>query len=235
MDRAATLGAEYKRHFTGLLDIRPGHTVIDVGCGPGTDLAAMAGTATVIGVDRDAGMLAEARRRSADHPRVRICAGDAHALPLPAASADRVRTDRVLQHVADPAAALAEFRRVLRPGGLLGMAEPDWDTLTVADDDVETSRAFARFTAGQVRNPTLGRQLPRLAARAGFAVRTLQARPIVFRDAGVADEILGLTRNTTRGIDAGRLHPDAALPWLERLHDGVFLAAFTLYLVIMTA
>ena len=69
----------------------------------------------------------------AGRPNVELGAGDVHALPLADGSMDRAKVDRVLQHVQNPAKALAEARRVLRPGGLLCMAEPDWDTLVVAD------------------------------------------------------------------------------------------------------
>jgi ubiquinone/menaquinone biosynthesis C-methylase UbiE len=252
-DAAGTdAGAGYKRRLLRALDVRAGDTVVDIGCGPGTDLAALvaatgagkpaesspaesspaesrpAAGGLVIGVDRDPAMLAEAARRV---PAARVRLGDAHALPLAAGSADRARTDRVLQHVADPSAAVAEARRVLRPGGVLGMAEPDWDTLAVADDDVETSRGFARFTAGRVRNATLGRQLVRLAGRAGFAIRSVEAVPIVFRDFATADRILGLTRNCGRAVEAAQLREDVAAAWLARLAEPPFLASVTLYLV----
>lgn len=235
MDAAASVAVDvagdYKRRLLTALDVRAGHTVLDIGCGPGTDLRALVATgADVIGVDRDPAMLAEARRRV---PGADLRAGDADTLPLAARSVDRARTDRVLQHVADPAAVIGEAFRVLRPGGLLGMAEPDWDTLTVAADDVETSRGFARFTASRVRNSTIGRQLPRLAVRAGFEVRSVEAVPVVFRDFATADQILGLTRNCARAVEAAQLRDEVATAWLAGLTDprDPFLAAFTCYLV----
>src|SRR3954451_8878047 len=115
-------GRDYKRDLLAALDLHPGQAVLDAGCGPGTDLAAMAAlvteTGTVIGVDVDESMVAEARRRTAGTRGVEVRHGDAHRLPLDAASVDRVRADRMVQHVADPAVVFAEFRRVLRPGGL---------------------------------------------------------------------------------------------------------------------
>jgi ubiquinone/menaquinone biosynthesis C-methylase UbiE len=232
MDLAAAtpIGLDYKRRSIGALDVRPGQTVVDVGCGPGTDLGRLAEAAgpggRVIGVDRDPEMLAEASRRS----DALLREGDIHALPLPDASVDRVRVDRLLQHVDDPAAAIAEVRRVLRPGGLFGMAEPDWDTLAVADDDVELSRAWSRFVAGRVRNPTIGRELPRLCARAGFRVRSVEPVAVLFRDFETADRILGLRRNTDRAIEAGVLAPAAAEDWVRRQQSGPVLAGFTCHL-----
>lgn len=228
-------GLDYKRRFVEVLDVRAGHTVLDVGCGPGTDLGRLADvvgpTGTVIGLDRDPEMLAEAGRRCTDRPTVQLRSGDAHAVPLADATADRARTDRVLQHVADPAAVLAEVRRVLRPGGILGMAEPDWDTLAVADDDVVTSRRFARYVAGRVRNATIGRQLVGLATRAGFEVRSLDPVAMVFRDFATADLVLGLRRNAARAVRAGVLTGADVGPWLHRLETGPLVAGFTCYLV----
>ncbi|MFI7435802.1 methyltransferase domain-containing protein [Micromonospora haikouensis] len=171
LDAAAdtAAGLDYKRRFVASLDVRVGQAVADIGCGPGTDLARLADAVgedgVVVGVDRDPRMLEEARRRLAGRSNVRLSPGDIHGLPIADADVDRARVDRVLQHVADPARAIREVRRVLRPGGLFGMAEPDWDTLAVADADVDTSRRFARFVAGRVRNPTVGRELVRLCAQ----------------------------------------------------------------------
>ncbi len=176
-------------------------------------------------------MLAEAGRRYADRPEIELRQGDVHELPLPDAGVDRAWTDRVLQHVADPAAALVQVTRVLRPGGVLGMAEPDWDTLTVADPDVDISRRFSRFVAGRVRNTTIGRDLVRLAATSGFEISSVQAIPVVFRDFTTADQILGLQRNSARAIEAGALLERGTHEWLERLRTAPFLAGFTFYLV----
>ncbi|GIF23287.1 ubiquinone/menaquinone biosynthesis C-methylase UbiE [Actinoplanes tereljensis] len=237
MDIAATtaVGRYYKQRFLSALDLMPGHTVIDVGCGPGTDLGRLADvvgpSGSVIGVDHDRRMLAEAGRRYANRPHIELRLGDMRRLPLPDACVDRARTDRVMQHVADPAAAIVQLRRVLRPGGVLGMAEPDWDTLTVADQDVEISRRFSRFVAERVRNTTIGRDVVRLAAAAGFKISAVQAIAVVFRDFATADQILGLQRNSARAVEAGALPERDTREWLERLPTAPFLAGFTFYLI----
>jgi ubiquinone/menaquinone biosynthesis C-methylase UbiE len=218
------VGLDYKERFVAALEVRSGQAVVDVGCGPGTDLGRLAdavgGDGWVVGVDR---------------PNVELRHGDAHELPLPDGSVDRARMDRVLQHVLDPARALAEVRRVLRPGGLFGLAEPDWDTLAVADEDVETSRRFAGFVAGRVRNPTIGRELVRLSAQAGCRVRSVEPVAVLFRDFDTADTLLGLQRNAARAVQAGVLAEDGADAWVRRLATGTVVAGFTFYLVIAVA
>lgn len=105
-----------------------GGTVVDVGCGTGTfgiALAASRPDATVIGVDGDPEILAIARAKpGADS--VEWHQGLAGQLPLADASADVVTMSLVLHHLlpAEKREAMAEARRVLRPGGSFQIA--DW-------------------------------------------------------------------------------------------------------------
>jgi ubiquinone/menaquinone biosynthesis C-methylase UbiE len=213
--------------------------VLDVGCGPGTDLGRLADAVgvegSVIGVDRQPRMLTEARRRLADRSNVELLLGDVHQLPISDGGVDRVRVDRVLQHVANPAKAVQDVRRALRRGGLFGMAEPDWDTLAVGDEDVDTSRRFARFVAGRVRNPTIGRELVRLCRQAGFAISSVEPVAVLFRDFETADQILGLRRNAARAVQSGTMSEADAAPWLQRLASGPVVAGFTFYLIVAEA
>ncbi|GLW54493.1 hypothetical protein Kpho01_25040 [Kitasatospora phosalacinea] len=138
-------------------------------------------------------MVRRAAERAAGLPRTAVLRADVHRLPLADADTDRIRTDRLLQHLADPAAALAEARRVLRPGGRLVAAEPDWDTLAVDHPDPAAARAYTRHLADRiVRNPLIGRQPPRLAAESGLTVRSVVPVTPLFRDVREADRVLGL-------------------------------------------
>ena len=235
---ATEFAQSYKQLAVEALNVRPGQTVLDLGCGPGTDLAALAEAVTpsgaVFGIDANPGMLERARARTAELAQVTVQQGDIHALPYADASVDRAHTDRVLQHVADPGRVLAEARRVLRPGGRLVMAEPDWETLAIDHPELELSRAYTRHIAERiVRNGALGRQLARLATGAGFTVSAVLPLVSVFRDVGEADQVLGLQRNTERAVTAGYLSAEQARRWLDHLTEGPFLASATIYLTVV--
>ncbi|ONI85659.1 ubiquinone biosynthesis protein UbiE [Saccharothrix sp. ALI-22-I] len=236
LDHAAAAGSAYKQRLLEALDLHPDHTVLDIGCGPGTDLPAMAErAASVIGVDLDPAMVEEAKRRTAGLP-VEVRQGDAHALPVEDRTIDRARVDRVLHMVANPTGVLAELRRVLRPNGQAALAQPDWETLAIDPGSVATNLAFNRFVCDRiVRNPVVGRQLPRLAEQAGLRLVTVDTEAPVLRDFTTADELLGLTRNTHRAVQAGRITRPAADAWLADLAAGPFLATFTLFSIVVSA
>ncbi|WP_413116024.1 methyltransferase domain-containing protein [Streptomyces sp. CY1] len=237
---ASDAGRDYKGRMLDALDLRAGLTVLDAGCGPGADLPALAEAVapggTVIGVDHDQEMLDAAAAPTAAHPCVELRRGDIHALPLDDASVDRARTDRVMQWVDDPARALAEFHRVLRPGGRLVMGEPDWDTLAVDHPHPSLSRAYTRHITEQViRNAAIGRQLARLATDAGFRVPEVIPATQVFRDVRAADRVFGFERTTRRAVEAGYLSEYQAAVWLHHLAHRPFFASATLYVVVAEA
>jgi ubiquinone/menaquinone biosynthesis C-methylase UbiE len=237
---ASDWGKAYKELAIAAMAIRPGDIVVDLGCGPGADLPALAqavgGSGRVIGVDTDQDAIRAARDRTAALTQVDVRDADVLATGIAAASVDRVHTDRVLQHVADPGTALAEARRILREGGTGVFAEPDWDTLVVDYPDLATVRAYTRFiTERVIRNAAVGRQLARLATRAGFRVGQVIPLTAVFRDVRDADKIFGFQRVTGRAVDARYLTREAADQWLTYLATQPFFASATLYLVTATA
>ncbi|MCX2922249.1 methyltransferase domain-containing protein [Streptomyces sp. NEAU-W12] len=238
MLRAAVgAGRGYKRELMDRLDVQAGQTALDVGCGPGADLPALAGrvgvSGTVIGVDRDPAMLTEARRRTSDLLAVEIREGDAHSLPVTPGTVDRAKTDRVLMHVAEPTDVLAQLHLVTRPGARIGLAEPDWDTLIVDAEDLDTSRAFTRYTTSEVvRHATIGRSLARHAEQAGFTVEAVTVTTPVFLDFRDADHTLGLGRNMQQAIQEGHIGEERGRRWFASLSEGSFFASFTLVSVI---
>src|SRR3982750_3463558 len=119
------LDAGGRRATREALDPRPGQTVLDVAAGTAVSTVQLAaGGVTAIACDFSQGML----RAGASRPVPKV-AGDAMALPLADESVDGVVISFGLRNVADPDAALREFRRVTRPGGTLVVCEfssPTW-------------------------------------------------------------------------------------------------------------
>lgn len=155
------------------LSLHDGQRLLDVGCGLGDAALALAADlgveGEVVGVDASAEMIAGARSRArAARCRIRFAVGDARALDEPDDSFDVVRSERTLQWLTSPAAAVAEMARVVRPGGLVSLLDTDWSTfeIDVGDDDLATRiREAMRIERGRPSN--IGRRLADLVQDLG--------------------------------------------------------------------
>jgi ubiquinone/menaquinone biosynthesis C-methylase UbiE len=92
----------------------PGGRVLDAGCGTGLNLRHLPAGST--GIDINPRNIELVRSRLPNH---QVIEGDIEAMPFADDSFETVLCTEVLEHVPDPAAAIREFRRVLRPGGVL--------------------------------------------------------------------------------------------------------------------
>jgi ubiquinone/menaquinone biosynthesis C-methylase UbiE len=119
-DRSAKLARAEVERLLGR-PLRPGEVLLDPGCGTGWQAAGLrraAPSVSVLGVDLSAGMLGQARTAGA-WP---LLQADAARLPIRSGTVDVVVSRGVLHHLPDVPAALAEWRRVLRPGGAVVVA-----------------------------------------------------------------------------------------------------------------
>ncbi len=115
--------------FIDFAGVGPGERVIDVGCGTGSltfALGEAADIAEIAAVDLSPVFVEEAERRNSD-PRIHIQQADACALPFEDGRFDRALSLLVLHFIPDPAKAVGEMRRVVRPGGTVSAAV--WDHL----------------------------------------------------------------------------------------------------------
>jgi demethylmenaquinone methyltransferase/2-methoxy-6-polyprenyl-1,4-benzoquinol methylase len=122
MNRLMTAGLDRRwRRATARAVVRPGTRVLDACCGTGDlAIAAQREGGRVTGVDFSKRMLERARRKA---PEVEWVQGDVMALPFEDASFDAVTVGFGVRNVADLEEGLRELRRVLRPGGRLGVLE----------------------------------------------------------------------------------------------------------------
>ena len=186
---AAVLNAHSRRGAADsaaylLAHLRAGMDLLDVGCGPASitaDLAERVAPGRVVALDAAAGALEAARttlRERGLSEQVEVTSGDVMALPFEDASFDVVHAHQVLQHLADPVGALAEMRRVTRPGGIVAVRDAVYSAMTWFPEPAGMEQwrsvymATARANGGE---PDAGSRLLSWAREAGFTDVTASA------------------------------------------------------------
>jgi ubiquinone/menaquinone biosynthesis C-methylase UbiE len=227
--------------------LRAGMEVLDVGCGVGSialDIAPRVAPGRVVGTDPDEGQLAAARASAAKRSieNVEFVAGSVGELPFEDSRFDVVYANAVLLYVRDPVGALAEMRRLLRPGGLVAVSDDDMETFVISPDQAELRRGaelFSRAVAHAGGNPRYSRHLRSRLREAGFArVQGFALAPEVYGDeaatrwfADFATGVLSAPRMSDLIVEQGWAtrgeleavltalrewgeHPDAFAAWL---------------------
>ena len=157
--------------------LRPGMSVLDVGCGPGTitvDLAQRVapGRLTAVEVTSDALDLTRAEADRQGVTTIDFVVADVHALDFADGSFDVVHAHQVLQHVADPVQALREMRRVRTSDGFVAARDSDYAAfawfpqLPALDEWLVLYQRVARSNGGE---PDAGRRLLSWALEAGYS------------------------------------------------------------------
>jgi SAM-dependent methyltransferase len=202
----------------------------DVGCGRGRavgDLTARGLRA--VGVDASHSMITSARARFPSCPFV---VADAAHLPWPRHRLAWYRSERMLLHLSDPAAALAEAARVLAPGSPVVLADQDLDSMVIASSRPGLTRLLTRAFAGIVVNGQAGTRAGDYLADAGFTEIAVSVIPIV--ETGLAAALPLIIRPAIRAALAAGSAPEADLAeWLDeqrrRDERGRFLLAMSMF------
>lgn len=238
LEEVARLAQVYKQQSFDLLRPDLGHQILDVGCGNGDDVRALAhrvgSDGSVIGIDPSQDLIAKAQ----GHPgNTRLpCTfqvGDAYHLPFEDNRFNGCRSDRVFQHLSDRDHALTEMIRVTRTAGWIVVSDPDWETLVVdvPGNEPLTRKIINYLTDHGSVNRWAGRQLYRLLNQIGLVEIGSSAHTLILTEFSVADRIFGISACVQAMVEDSELSAEDAAGWLGTLQQanehGCFYSAMT--------
>jgi ubiquinone/menaquinone biosynthesis C-methylase UbiE len=215
-----------------------------MGCGTGVAARAIAGASEfsgrVTGIDLSPYLISEAQRLArleGTEAKAIFQVGDSQRLAIPDQSFDAAIAHTLLSHVTDPLAVLKELRRVVRPGGFIGIFDGDYASLTFGSADPEQGRIDDETIINAlVTQPRVMRQMPQLLRDAGLNLITSYA--YIVADIGKADFWAPAIQSFLRLLPkAGAMTEDGARAWVDmmvkRSDDAIFFAASNFYSVVV--
>lgn len=232
----------FKAIIAERLSLSDGARVLDVGCGTGDDVRALAplvgAHGHVIGVDASETMISVARDRSrASSLPVEFAIGDAAKLAFPDHTFNACRCETVLMHLeGDPGRAIAEMTRVTRAGGHVVVSDFHWDALVIDHPDRALTRTIVHTACDTIRHGWIGSQLPRLMADAGLIDIQIEGHAL-----RVTHQVMRHVLNgpLTQAQQQGHLDQTDIAQWWQPLDDaearGQFLATMLTFIVTGTA
>lgn len=234
LDDATRLAAEGKRASYLALGLQPGMHVLDVGCGTGDDVRALAqivgAQGRASGIDSSRTMIDQAVARGVPG-NVEFQCAPATAIPFADASYDAARAERVFQHLEDPQTAASEIYRVLKPGGTAMLIDQDWETLVVAGAEKSLTRRICNAFTDRLTNGWAGRNHAAVLKRAGF--QDVQLLPTAIQLPFAPAMSLVLKIGVGYAVETGIITAGEGATWTADLQmaeeRGEFVCAFTMF------
>jgi len=159
------IALEHLHRYALACELADGKAVLDIACGEGYGSAMLAERArSVVGVDRAVDVAAHAARRYG-RSHVSFAAGACDNVPLATASFDLIVCFETIEHVGEHERVLAEFKRVLRPGGVLVLSSPEKSEYSDARQQTNPFHVkelyadeFRKLVQSEFRHVTVGGQ-----------------------------------------------------------------------------
>lgn len=247
------LEARGKHHrFTAMMNeyfsamkIQSAKSVLDLGCGTGVAARAIAGrqgfTGHVTGIDVSPYLTAAAKRLTTEEglaSAVDFRTGNSQSLDLPDASFDAVIAHTLVSHVQEPLTVLREIARIVEPGGIVGIFDGDYASLTFGSEDPAKGKTIDETIFNAiVTNSRVMRQMPQLLREAGLELTA--SFSYVIADIGKADFWASAIQSFVRILPkAGAMTEADAQVWanamFKRSDQDIFFGACNYYSFVAT-
>ena len=217
-------------------NIESGHTVLDLGSGPGSlsyGLSGLVGPAgEVHGVDINERFVSFSQEKYVDNQNIYFQHIRDHNLPFESGFFDRVICKNVLEYVPDLSSSLSEIKRVLKPSGKAHAIDSDWGFVIVQPWSKEVVEEFFRSAAPAFKEPQIGRKLMGEFKTVGFKDVSVSIVPFVDQSGSG----LNVLNNMASYIDTFETLPKVRVRQLmedaeKAVNDGTFLFCLPQFLV----
>lgn len=181
-----------KERSYNLLSPQTMETIVDIGCGVGQDVINLAKSgANIIGIDNDKNFIEIAKKQQHNDLQFQFIYCQADNIPIPSSTIDKVRFDRVLQHISEHEKVLNEVTRILKPNGVLQIIDTDYLSCSLfLEDEILERKIIETVAYKKIPNGHKIRKLPSTLKRIGFTLTTTEIHNYIVNDFEFANYII---------------------------------------------
>ena len=222
------------------MDVDSAQRVLDLGCGTGVAARGIAGRASfsgnIVGIDLSPYLVEVASELSAQEglgEQVEFHVGESQSLELPDSVFDAVIAHTLVSHVKNPLQVLKEAARVVKPGGIIGIYDGDYASLTFSHRDPDQGNEYDQaIQRALITNPRVMRQMPRLLREAGLKIET--SFSYILAEMGEADFWVPALESFRKLVpQSGVMTDEQTNRWvdgrLQESEEGIFFGASNYY------
>lgn len=227
-----------KQHAIASMQLKPGDSVLEVGCGTGEDaelIGQLVGDkGSVVAIDLSQRMINEAKRRSTQ-ANVDYLVADASHLSCLKHSFSACHADRLLVSHNNYQAFFKEIVRVVKPAGVICFTDVDALSIVIHPFS-DSTRVILEQLHQSFVNPDIGRRLPELFIQNGLQDVAIIPEISMIRSFETLGKIFQFPRIAAEAVRRGKLSKKEADQWFEDMHkagqEGYFLYSIALFTVI---
>lgn len=227
LENASLVFKEIKQDSYKKMSITAGDRVLDVGCGPGIDVAGLAKLVTpkglAVGVDHDSELIVEAKTLADSRgvtDAVELHVHDVTTLPFDNDYFDSCRSERVFMHLADPLATLKEMYRVTKPNGRIVVTDSDWSSLSIDCQSSDTEMKLFQFHRDKVMaGGYTGRSLFRFFQATGISDIQINIFPLFTTNLNAFSSLVRLQFIEERALAEKAISEEKLGKWREQLQQ----------------
>lgn len=201
------LFAKTKQRSYELLNPLANETIADIGCGIGQDATNLAKSgAKIYGIDNDENFIAIANKQVLDNLQIDFICCNADNIPLTDNSIDKIRFDRVLQHIPDHNKVLAEVSRLLKPDGQLQIIDTDYLSISLFLEDEKLERKIVDAIAyKRIPNGHKVRQLPKTLEQNNFTLLSTEIHNYIIDEYEFATSLIRFDKVLDEEVECGNI------------------------------
>jgi ubiquinone/menaquinone biosynthesis C-methylase UbiE len=205
--------------------------IADIGCGIGNDTINLTKSgAKIIGIDHDQSFIEIAKKHQLNNLHLEFICSQADNIPFTDHTFDKVRFDRVFQHITDYDKVLKEVSRILKPNGQIQIVDTDYLSFTFFLEDESLERKIIDLVAYKhIPNAHKVRRLPSILKQNNFSLNTVKIHNYIIDDFEFANYVIRFDKIVHQEFENGKITSNELELWLQNKDNFHFSFNLVLY------